>query len=333
MIIISYLYITENGASLKTDGGYYVIVHKDGELTKIPKETLEYCALFGNVSVTTPCIKEFLKKGIPVSYFSSYGTYYGRLESTSHRNVFRLKKQIFLSENKDFTLDLCRKIISAKINNQIVLLNRYSNNVDVSEEINYMKISRAKIKTALTKSEIMGYEGTAARYYFSGLSKLINPDFSFKGRNRMPPRDPFNSMLSLGYTILMYEIYGFLESKSLSPYCGFLHSDNESHPTLASDLMEEWRAVIVDSTVLSLIQGNEINVNDFTRDIDTSGVFLNQNAMHTFIKKYEKKLRQNINYLESSAQSYRNCIQSQVDLFVKAVENQDSSIYEPVKIR
>lgn len=131
-----------------------------------------------------------------------------------------------------------------------------------------MKILKDKISENLTLKEIMGYEGNAAREYFCGLSKIIKPEFSFKGRNRMPPKDPFNSLISLGYTLLLHEAYGEIENKGLSPYCGYLHSDHERHPTLASDLMEEWRAVIVDSVVLSLIQGNEISPDDFYTDKD-----------------------------------------------------------------
>ena len=89
----------------------------------------------------------------------------------------------------------------------------------------------------------MGYEGSASRAYFSILSSLLPDEFQFKGRSKMPPLDAFNSLVSLGYTLLMYELYGELENKGLCPYVGFMHSDRERHPTLASDLMEEWRAV------------------------------------------------------------------------------------------
>lgn len=105
---MSYLYITENGAVLSVDGGYFTVSYKNGLLHKIPKETLESAAVFGNVSVTTPCVKELLKKGIPLSYFSKNGGYFGRLDSTSNNNIFRLKKQIFMSENQPFALDIAK---------------------------------------------------------------------------------------------------------------------------------------------------------------------------------------------------------------------------------
>lgn len=122
---MSYLYVVDDGATLGVDGGYYVVHYKNGDIKKIPSETLESVALFGNVSITTPCVKKFLENGIAVSYFSKKGSYFGRLESTRHTNVFRLKKQIHLSDNLYFKLPIAQKMISAKINNQAVILTRY----------------------------------------------------------------------------------------------------------------------------------------------------------------------------------------------------------------
>lgn len=112
----------------------------------------------------------------------------------------------------------------------------------------------------------MGCEGNAAKNYFAALPKLVQPEFRFSGRTKQPPKDAFNSMLSLGYTMLLYEIYSEIENRGLTPYIGFLHSDRDGHPALASDLMEEWRSVIVDSAVLSLVQGGEIHISQFTED-------------------------------------------------------------------
>lgn len=332
---MSYLYITENGAVLSIDGGYFVVTHKDGGLHKVPKETLESVALFGNISITTPCVRELLEKGIPVSYFSSRGAYYGRLESTGHKNISRLKAQIYLSDDEEFSLSLAQRIIYAKISNQMTLLKRYSRNrsEDISDNIKMMRISRDKVNSAASSEELMGFEGTAAKYYFSGLSKFVKGDFAFKGRNRMPPKDPFNSMLSLGYTLLMYEIFGEVENKGLTPYCGFLHKDRERHPTLASDLMEEWRAIVVDSVVMSLVMGNEIDINDFISDEETGGVFLDTKAMRVFLGKYENKLRTMNTYIDDINMSFRKCLWYQVNSLVKAIELKDPERYSPVIIR
>ena len=105
---------------MNVNGGYYVVTYKDGTVHKIPSETLESAALFGNVSITTPCMKKLLEEGIPVSFFSKNGSYFGRLESTRHVNIFRLKKQLLLTEDKAFSVPLAQRIITAKISNQSV---------------------------------------------------------------------------------------------------------------------------------------------------------------------------------------------------------------------
>lgn len=332
---MSYLYVTENGAQINIDGGYFVVLYKNGMVHKIPKETLESVALFGNISISTPCMQDFLKKGIAVSFFSTKGAYFGRLDSTGCKNVFRLKKQIYNSDNEEFSLNISKRIINSKINNQMIVLKRYcKNNLEnVEAEIKNMRIYKNKIFSCNTYEEVMGYEGSSAKEYFSALSKIINTDFAFNGRNRMPPKDPFNSMLSLGYTLLMYEIYGEIENKGLTPYCGFLHKDRERHPTLASDLMEEWRAVVVDSVVLSLVQGNEIKKEDFATDEETQGVFLTKNGMKIFINKYENKLRSENKYINNLKMSFRKCLWYQVNQIKNAIEEDNPELYNPIYIR
>jgi CRISPR-associated endonuclease Cas1 len=102
-----------------------------------------------------------------------------------------------------------------------------------------------------------------------------------------------NSMLSLGYSILLNEVYGAIEAKGLNPYFGFLHKDREKHPTLASDLMEEWRPVIIDSTVMGLVNGHEISPENFEKDSETCGIFIDKQGMKIIITKFEKKLMTN----------------------------------------
>lgn len=195
----------------------------------------------------------------------------------------RQRKQAKLADS-EFSLNLAKRIIKGKINNQGVVLRRYSRSrgIDVEKELISMKQSMNKIDTCKNISEIMGYEGMAAKNYFQGLSQLVEEEFYFQGRSKQPPKDEFNSMLSLGYSILMNEIYSKLENKGLNPYFGFIHSDRENHPTLVSDMIEEWRAVIVDSMVMSMVNGHEIFVEDFYHDVDTPGYFLNKQGMRKF---------------------------------------------------
>lgn len=333
---MSYLFVNERGANINYQENYVVVTYHDGMLRKIPVESLDAIYLFSYVQVTSKCVVECLKRGIPLSYFSKGGSYFGRLQSTNHVNVQRQRKQAALADT-EFALQLAKKIISGKIHNQEVVLRRYSR----SEQKNTysialgMRQSLQKIEGCKSISEIMGYEGNAARLYFDGLSQLVHPEFAFKGRSRRPPKDEFNSMLSFGYSLLMNEIYGKLENKGLNPYFGFIHSDRENHPTLASDLMEEWRATLIDSLVMSLVNGHEIHLEHFTNDLDAPGFYLTREGLNIFIKKYDKKMKTDINYLSyvDYPTSFRRAIDLQISQLTKAIEQEDPELYSPIWLR
>lgn len=331
------LYVTEQGSQITVDQGYFVVNCKDGSKIMVPKETLESVVIFGNVTMSVMCMKECLSRGISASFLSTKGRYFGRLESTGHVNAMRLKSQVYLSDTPEFTLAFTAKILKAKMHNQAVLLRRYSRNSrrDLASESADILYYERKIDGCKTIEEMMGYEGMAARIYFNGLSKVVRPEFKFNGRNRRPPKDPFNSLLSLGYTIVFYEIYAELENRGLSPYIGFMHKIKEHHPALVSDLLEEWRAVIVDAAVMSLIQGNEISLEEFSRDEETEGVIISNNGVKLLVKKLEQKMRTNMNYLNylENPVSFRRGIWWQVKTLAHCIDVRDITDYEPLRIR
>ena len=335
MIFISYLYIVEHGAVISFSENYIKVTLKNSDTRKVPVETVESISIFSKSQMTTQCTEECLRRGIPVSYYSKSGKFFGQLMSTGHVNTQRQRKQSLLYES-DFAVQFAKNIISCKINNQLTVLKRYMRNssVDLENQIFQIKNSYKKIEYCSTIEEIMGYEGIAARYYFEGLGKLVEPEFYFQKRSRRPPKDEFNSILSLGYSILLNEIYGKIQSKGLNPYFGLVHSDREKHPTLASDLMEEWRAVIVDSLVMSLINGHEIKKEHFTLG-DNGGYFLTSDGMKIFIKKFENKLKTSARYLSyvDYSVSFRRAMDLQVNQLVKAIEEENADLYKPIKIR
>ncbi len=333
---MSLLFINENHATIGIEENRCFVKYADGMKKIVPIETLESITIMGHSQMTTQCVQECLKRGIAVSYFSKGGSYFGRLQSTGHINAQRQRKQSALYDS-EFALDLSKAIIRAKLKNQSVVLRRYekSGKISVSEQLKMLHICNEKIVYCKTISEVMGYEGQGAKAYFEGLSALIDSDFQFQGRSKRPPRDEFNSMISLGYSVLMNELYGKIETKGLNPYFGFMHRDKEKHPTLASDMMEEWRAVIVDSTAMSMINGHEIHKEDFMTDMDEPGCFLTRNGIKLYLSKLEKKLQTEVRYLSyiDYAVSFRRAIALQLDLLVKAIESEDASIYKPIEIR
>lgn len=332
---MSSLYVNESGAVISIDGGYFCVTRKNGLVRKLPRELLESITIFGNSSITTPCLQECLRRGVQVHYFSGKGAYYGKLISTRQVNGARLREQILAFENSDFCLSLAKKIAAAKIRNQIVLLRRYQRGRETSVDdcVHGMKRLEERVERTENTEELMGVEGAAARSYFLGLSRLVRPEFSFSGRNRQPPRDPFNAMLSLGYTLLLYEIYAEIESRGMTPYIGFYHRIHSGHPCLASDLMEEWRAMVVDAVVMSLVQGNEIQAEQFEPDEETGGVLLRPDGMKIFIQKMERKFESTVRYLDNADCSLRRCFYKQTSALAKAIEQRDTSLYQPVLIR
>lgn len=333
---VSSLYVTESSATIRLEANRCIVKYADGMQTEIPIETLEGITIIGRAQMTTQCAQECLKRGIPVSYFSTGGSYYGKLLSTGHVNTQRQRKQCELYESR-FAIDLTRILIRAKLKNQIVVLKRYERSriISVSDSLRMMHICREKLLLCRKISEMMGYEGQGAKAYFDGLSVLVEPEFAFQGRNKRPARDEFNSMLNLGYFVLRNEIYGKIEEKGLNPYFGFMHRDKERHPTLVSDMMEEWRAVIVDATVMSMINGHEIQKEDFATDMDEPGCFLTKSGMKKFLPKLEKKLQAQMKYLSyvDYDVSFRQGMALQLNRLVKAIESRDASIYRPIEIR
>ncbi len=332
---MSYLYVCEQGATIGYEGCRFQVKCKNDILRSVPAETLEMIQVFGKVQLTTQCMEECLKRGVGVVFYSAHGAYFGRLISTNHVNVGRQRMQAALS--LEFKMDLAKSIIRAKIHNQVVVLRRYTryNQVKCEHEITQMLWLEKKLDSCKTVEEIMGYEGAAARIYFSALGQLIDNDFHFNKRTRRPPLDPFNSMISLGYSIILNEIYGKLEGKGLNPYFGILHQDKEKHPTLASDLMEEWRAVLVDSLTMSLLNGHEIGKDDFYSEEGRPGIFLTKQGFKTFVNKLENKFHTDNKYLDyvEYSVSFRRALDLQVNQLCRAIETGDPTVYRPVQIR
>lgn len=333
---MSFLYVNENGAIVGIESNQFYVQYKDGMKKIIPAESLEAITVLGKVQLTTQCLEECLKRGVSVAYFSKGGTYFGRLSSTGHINAQRQRRQSDLYDT-EFALELARKIVLAKLRNQSVVAKRYAvgKAVDTEAFLRDMKICQRKCMEADIIQQLIGYEGQGAKRYFEMLSSCIDSEFKFNGRSRRPPRDEFNSMISFGYSVLMNEIYSRIEMKGLNPYFGFMHRDAEKHPTLASDLMEEWRAVIVDSTVMSLINGHEISKEEFEKNLEEPGCYITRKGLSIYLKKLEKKFQTSMKYLDyiDYAVSFRSAIVHQVNSLVKAIEAGDASIYHPIMIR
>lgn len=333
------LYLTEEGTHLTLKDNRIIIKKSSETLKEVSLEKVDNIVLIGNISITSPLSIELLEREIPVNWLSSTGKFYGRLEPTTRVNIARQREQFRCSDNNEFSLELAKTFIVGKVKNCQVVLRRYNRNFeyeDVQENIEELKRYIIKISEAETIEQLLGYEGNSAKLYFNSLGKMVRDEFKFDKRTRRPPKDKFNCLLSLGYTLLLYEIYTAIINKGLHPYCSFLHKIRNGHPALASDLIEEWRPTIVDSLVMNLVQTKIITPDHFLpQDETTGGVFLTKEGLKIFIKKFEDRLKQLNSYLTyvDYPLSFRESLQFQVGALVKSIEEKDTNIYRAVLIR
>lgn len=330
---MSNLYINENGAVVGVSDGKCQITKGGEVIDSIPVNTLDGITILGKSQLTTQMVEYCLTNGIAVSYFSKGGKYFGRLESGEHANATRQRLQCKLYE-EDFAMKFSKNIVAAKIYNQKVVLNRYavSRDIDCDDNIKNINILKKKAESAKTFSDLGGYEGMAARLYFEGLGKCVDEEFTFSKRSRRPPKDEFNSMIGLGYTILIREIQCQLESHGLNAYLGFMHRDRYNAPSLACDLVEEWRAIIVDATVMSLISRHMIHKEHFDRD--SEAVYLNREGCKIFLNWLERKLNTKIQYIAGvESMDFRHAIDAQIISLIDAMDNNDAGLYQPIRVR
>lgn len=329
---MSHVYITEDGAKVFKKGGRFLVSRNTEVLFEIPEETLESLVLIGRVNMSPAVTEHLLYKGIPVTWLSKTGRFFGRLESTNHCNAIKQAKQVLL-QGTETALRLGRVIIEAKIHNQQVLLRRYNREVgskEVQEAAEQLSRLKKKASEAPDRYTLMGNEGLAARIYFRVLSRLVPQYFLFFGRTKQPPLDPFNAIISFGYTLLFYEVYTALTNAGLHPYFGFLHALKQHHPALASDLMEEWRPALIDSLAMSLVNHHQLLPEHFERE--EAAVYLNREGRFIFLTAYEKRLRSTNKYLDRE-QSFRQSIVFQAESFSRVLMEDNMELYTPVRLR
>ncbi|MDX1919096.1 MAG: CRISPR-associated endonuclease Cas1 [Candidatus Caenarcaniphilales bacterium] len=333
------LYITEPGSMVNLDGGR-ILVKRGGEVvTSAFLEKLENIVLVGSVGVTSPSMIEFLKREIPLTWVSPIGRVFGRLEPTTLINIERQREQFCQAEDETFSSELSRRFITAKVHNSRILLSRWNRERQldsVSKVIEDLKDCEKITSTENNPESLLGYEGHAASIYFEALGQIVPEEFEFKKRTRQPPLDPFNSMLSLSYTLLMYECYTAITSKGLHPYMGFLHKIRRGHPALASDLMEEWRSIICDAIVMDLVSHRQVRPDDFELpEPETGGIYCKGEVLKKVITAFERKLKVINSYLAyvDYPLSFRESLQFQVGSLVKAIESGDPEIYRPIMIK
>lgn len=311
------LYVQQPGARVGKNGDCLKVMDHDEVLTEVRLVEVSHLVLFGAVQVSTQVVQELCRREIPISYLSSGGWFYGITTSLMHKNVELRRRQYAAAASPSFCLGLAVRLVQAKIANCRTILRR---NHTAAPETVLQDLKRDHIHVAQVQSleELLGIEGTAARRYFSEFKGMLKTegglqDFDFDGRNRRPPKDPVNALLSLAYAMLAREWTVTLHAVGLDPYLGFYHQPRYGRPALALDLMEEFRPLIADSVVLTAINNGEVRSEDFIQRM--GNVALTPEGRRRFIDTYERRMSQEITHPVFGYQvSYRRILEVQARL-------------------
>lgn len=306
--LLNTLYITTPEAYLSKDGTNVVVSQKGVELFRIPIQNLDSICTFGYHGASPGVINLCSENGVALTFFTSNGRYIARIQSKSCGNVLLRMQQYTYAQDSSKALQYAIRFISAKIFNSRVTLRRFirdhnkNNGIDiVSDCAEKLKHKLNATKYAKTLDELRGIEGDAAAIYFNAFPYLIlntSKEFSFTNRNRRPPRDAVNAMLSFGYSILTAECTAALEGVGLDPAVGFLHSIRPGRNSLALDLIEEFRSYIVDRLVISMINTRQIVPTDFIIHSNNGDmpVELTDNGRKKFLSAWQTRKKEIITH-------------------------------------
>ncbi len=320
------LYVQEQGSRVNKRGETLQVLKKTEKLGEARFFETSHVGLFGHVEITTPTIRELCSRNIPITFFSVGGWFYGMVLGLSHKNVELRTAQFAKAGNAQDCLEIASRMIEAKIKNCRTLLMR--NHPDLPEESSVRLRNLASAARAAERTEsLLGFEGTAARVYFhlfsAMLRKRVGSDwsFDFESRNRRPPLDPVNAMLSLAYALLAKDLTITTLAVGFDPYLGFLHKPRYGRPALALDLMEEFRPIIADSVVLGVVNNGVITPDDFIRR--GNAVALKDAARRKFIQAYERRMDSLITHpVFGYRLSYRRVLEVQARLLSRAVTDE-----------
>lgn len=312
-------------------------LHVDGETghTEVPLDRLGRIFLFGQSSVTSPAFDALLARRVDVHHLTVGGRLKGVTTAPDPVRPLLRREQYRRFDDRDWSLDLARGVVSAKITNQRALLLRYRRRGFlpwVTAELGAMRVVRRQVPNANDLDQLMGFEGAAARSYWRAFAGLVDPLWNFGGRHRQPPPDPVNSLLSFAYSLMSAEVETAVRATGLDVGYGFLHAPQDGRPSLALDLMEEFRPVVGDAVALTCVNTGRLQPGHFLFS-DTGGhtsVHLTAEGRRRFFTEYERRMTTEFRHRASGrVVTYREALFLQAAHLARVVVG-DFPRYEPV---
>jgi CRISP-associated protein Cas1 len=300
------LYVTTDGAWLHKDGANIVLEVERQARARLPIHMLESLVCIGRVAVSPQLLGHCMEEGISICYLTPNGRFLARVEGPVSGNVLLRREQYRRTDNAEGCAGIVRSLLAGKIHNQRAVLargwrdhgERFNDAPAFQHALKRLKRIPKRALDEFSVDVLRGLEGEAAQAYFGVFDQLIRVDSAalrFTTRNRRPPRDAFNALLSFLYTLLTHDCRSALETVGLDPAVGFLHRDRPGRPSLALDLAEEFRPLLGERLALSLINRKQLGECDF-RFLDNGAVLLKDDARKTVLVAYQERKREEVQH-------------------------------------
>lgn len=321
------LYVTGYGFTVGKSNDVLHVKEKGQLVQEVRVREISQVSVFGSVSLTAGAVQVLCDSERPVAHFSMGGWFYGLTQGLGLKNVFLRQQQFRRADDDAFCLGVAREIVASKIRNQRTLLQR--NHVEPpARAVDMLKRLARRALEAGQLDSLLGIEGTAAHYYFSNFAGMLKtddeadqPSFDFTTRNRRPPRDPVNALLSFGYSMLARDLTITCHAVGFDPFMGFYHQPRFGRPALALDLMEGFRPLIVDSAVITAINTRMVTRDDFIQ-VGPS-VALTPKGRKRFITAYEQRMDALVTHpLFGYRVNYRRVLEIQARLLARVVSGE-----------
>lgn len=303
--LLNTLYITSENSYLGLDGENVVLYEDKTEIGRIPLHNLEGIVSFGYRGTSPALMGACAERNISLCYLTPQGKFLARVSGRIRGNVVLRQQQYTSTRDQEKSLEIAKNCILGKVYNSRWVLERAIR--DHSMQIDYEKVKTASeylknslnwIQNSESKEQLRGYEGEAASVYFGVFDELIlqqKKDFIFQGRNKRPPQDNVNALLSFVYTLLTNTITSALETVGLDPYVGYLHTDRPGRASLSLDLIEELRAVLADRFVLSLINRKIVSGKNFSKK-ENGAVLMDDDLRKKVLTEWQNKKKETITH-------------------------------------
>lgn len=330
------LYLLEQGSRLNREGRRLVVSKDETVLATVAVVQVSQVIIFGNVQITTPALQLLLDEGIEVVLLSVHGRFYGRVVGANSGHGALRVAQIEQARKADFAMRTAQQMVYGKVHNLKVFLQRYARrmeSVEVRSAADAVDFMLKRVARTTTLNSLMGVEGQASAAYYGVWKALLKPPWRFEKRIRRPPTDPVNVLLSFGYTLLVQNVLGAVLAAGLEPYVGFLHQVGYNKPSLALDLAEEFRPIVVDSVVLRCFNNTLVLPDHFEDGDEEQPIVLKPEGRKIFLRELEARLTQEFKHPESGETvNYRRLFLLQAYRLAASVK-EGGAIYQPFLVR